>query len=66
MKQFFALSVLAMSMSTSANYLTNYQDPNTDQLIQALNNNRIHIVQLGDSHTAGDSMTEALRSQSLW
>ena len=63
MKQFFALSVLAMSMSTSANYLTNYQDPNTDQLIQALNNNRIHIVQLGDSHTAGDSMTEALRSQ---
>lgn len=63
MKQFFALSVLAMSMSASANYLTNYQDPNTDRLIQALNNNRIHIVQLGDSHTAGDSMTEALRSQ---
>lgn len=63
MKQFFVLSALAMSMSTSANYLTNYQDPNTDRLIQALNNNHIHIVQLGDSHTAGDSMTEALRSQ---
>lgn len=62
MKQFFVLSVLVMSMSASANYLTNYQDPNTDRLIQALNNNRIHIVQLGDSHTAGDSMTEALRS----
>lgn len=62
MKQFFVLSVLVMSMSASANYLTNYQDPNTDRLIQALNNNRIHIVQLGDSHTASDSMTEALRS----
>ena len=46
--------MLAMSRA-SANYLTNYQDPNTDQLIQALNNNRIHIVQLGDSHTAGDT-----------
>ena len=63
MKPFFVLSALVMSMSASANYLTNYQDPNTDQLIQALNNSRIHIVQLGDSHTAGDSMTDALRSQ---
>lgn len=31
--------------------------------MNALNNQSIHIVQLGDSHTAGDSMTEGLRTQ---
>lgn len=43
--------------------LSNFNDPNTTQLIQAIQQNNIHIVQLGDSHTAGDSMTHALRSR---
>ncbi|UNU73258.1 GDSL-type esterase/lipase family protein [Moraxella nasovis] len=45
----------------NANYLTNFGDPNTNQLINGLNQHSVHIVVLGDSHTAGDTMTDALR-----
>ncbi|MFC0820348.1 GDSL-type esterase/lipase family protein [Moraxella marmotae] len=62
MKKSFLLSALCMaSMAAHAGYLTNYNEPNTDKLVQALANKNFHIVQLGDSHTAGDSMTDALR-----
>lgn len=53
---------LSMAMLAQAN-LTNYNDPNTDKLLAAMANSRLHIVQLGDSHTAGDSMTQALREK---
>lgn len=64
MKKQLALSTLvsALCLDAQATYLTNYGEPNTDKLVQALNNQQVHIVQLGDSHTAGDSMTDALRS----
>lgn len=62
-KKLILLSALAVACSQSgANYLTNYNEPNTQKLVQALNDGKIHIVQLGDSHTAGDSMTDALRN----
>lgn len=46
-----------------ANYLTNYGEPNTQHLTQAIGAKSLHVVQLGDSHTAGDVMTEALRNR---
>lgn len=55
------MGVALMSSQSYANYLTNYNEPNSEHLVQALKNRSIHIVQLGDSHTAGDSMTDALR-----
>lgn len=45
------------------NYLTNYGEPNTANLVNAINKRSLHIVQLGDSHTAGDTMTEATRNR---
>lgn len=57
------VSVLAMvSVSAHAN-LTNYGDPNTTNLANAFAQNALHIVQIGDSHTAGDTMTDALRQR---
>lgn len=60
---FGVVSVLAMvSVSAHAN-LTNYGDPNTTNLTNAFAQNALHIVQIGDSHTAGDTMTDALRQR---
>ena len=57
-----ALLVMAcVSVSAHAN-LTNFGEPNTHALTQAMANHSVHIVQLGDSHTAGDTMTDALRN----
>lgn len=41
--------------------LTNFGEPNTAHLVRAMVNKSVHIVQLGDSHTAGDTMTDGLR-----
>lgn len=38
-------------------------DPNTSEVVRALNNKKIHIVQLGDSHTAADFLTDTVRTQ---
>lgn len=63
MKKLFALCALSLTnMAAWGGFLTNYNEPNTNKLLNALASNNIHIVQLGDSHTAGDSMTDALRS----
>ncbi|WLF84743.1 GDSL-type esterase/lipase family protein [Moraxella sp. ZY210820] len=51
-----------VSTSTQAGYLQNFNEPNSVQLVNALQNKNLHIVQLGDSHTAGDSLTEAMRT----
>lgn len=58
-------SILFLScLSTFAHAnLTNFGDPNTHALIQAMTNHSVHVVQLGDSHTAGDTMTDALRDR---
>lgn len=49
------------STATQAGYLQNFNEPNSAQLVQALQSKNLHIVQLGDSHTAGESLTEAMR-----
>ncbi len=41
--------------------LMNYGDPATSSLVQALNHGNVHIMQIGDSHTAGEVMTDAMR-----
>ncbi|KAA8733684.1 hypothetical protein F4V57_06400 [Acinetobacter qingfengensis] len=56
-----ALFIGIISHSTFANDLSNFNEPNTLHLIQALKNHQVHIVQFGDSHTAADVMTDALR-----
>ncbi|MDO4450383.1 MAG: GDSL-type esterase/lipase family protein [Moraxella sp.] len=58
-------SILFLScLSTFAHAnLTNFGDPNTHTLTQAMTNHSVHVVQLGDSHTAGDTMTDALRDR---
>lgn len=61
-KQFYLTMLLGVGMSAHAN-LTNYGDPNTQTLLNAFAQNSLHIVQLGDSHTAGDTMTDALRQR---
>ncbi len=55
-------AVIALSFIGSAHaQLLNYGDPATASLVQALNQGNVHIMQIGDSHTAGDVMTDALR-----
>ncbi|OOR87244.1 hypothetical protein B0181_10635 [Moraxella caviae] len=56
-------AVLAASMAANANYLTNYGDANINNLKAAMADGALHVVQLGDSHTAGDVMTDALRNR---
>lgn len=53
---------LSLTMTAQAQ-LTNYGDPATMSLQQALNHGTVHIMQIGDSHTAGDMMTHAMRQQ---
>lgn len=49
--------------SLTAASLSNFNEPNSQNLIQALQTKKIHIVQLGDSHTAADEMTNNMRLQ---
>lgn len=55
--------ILTIGSPVYASNLTNFNDPNTDQLISAFKNKSVHIVQFGDSHTAADVMTGTLRTQ---
>lgn len=55
--------ILTMGSQVYASNLTNFNDPNTDQLMTAFKNKSVHIVQFGDSHTAADVMTGTLRTQ---
>lgn len=52
--------ISTISLSTYAQ-LTNFGDPNTQTFIQSIKNRQLHILQLGDSHTAADHMTDGLR-----
>lgn len=60
-KLWASLTLFCLSTSSQAGYLQNFNEPNTAQFISALQNRSVHIVQLGDSHTAGDSLTDAMR-----
>ncbi|WP_066805747.1 GDSL-type esterase/lipase family protein [Moraxella oblonga] len=62
LKRLYLPLLLGVSVSAHAN-LTNYGEPNTQLLMSAFAQNSLHIVQLGDSHTAGDTMTDALRQR---
>lgn len=57
------LSFLMIGTQVNANNLSNFNEPNTHLLMTAFKNKSIHIVQLGDSHTAADIMTGTLRTQ---
>lgn len=43
--------------------VVNFGDPNIANLTRAMASKSLHVVQLGDSHTAGDTMTESLRNR---
>ncbi|TCM69256.1 lysophospholipase L1-like esterase [Acinetobacter calcoaceticus] len=65
LKHLCSLSLLTLSLSPStfASNLSNFNEPNSQKLIKAIQNNSVHLVQIGDSHTAADEMTDALRQQ---
>lgn len=56
------LGLLFISSQGQTSDLHNFNEPNTTNLISAIQSQKLHIVQLGDSHTAGDSLTDALRT----
>lgn len=60
-----AITLLSQSSFAQQNigFLTNFNEPNSQQLLQAIQQKQLHVVQLGDSHTAGDTMTDALRTR---
>ncbi|TXJ06183.1 MAG: hypothetical protein E6Q25_09705 [Acinetobacter sp.] len=59
---FLAIS-LTMVTSSYATILSDFGEPNKAQLVQAMKDQTVHIVQFGDSHTAADVWTDALRTQ---
>lgn len=58
----FAVSYSAIHAVHAGN-LTNYNEPNTQKLIQSLKNRDVHVVQFGDSHTAADHLTDVVRGR---
>lgn len=67
MKKTLSIAVLGLLLGCQtqihANNLQNFNESNAQNLIKAFQNNSVHIIQLGDSHTAADHMTDALRTQ---
>lgn len=57
------ISGMMLNTQAQAGYLQNFNEPNTAKLLAALQSNNLHVVQLGDSHTAADEMTDAMRNQ---
>lgn len=62
--KFFVVFALfgKLTLGVSAEVI-NFGDPNATNLTQAMASKSLHVVQLGDSHTAGDTMTESLRNR---
>ena len=56
------LLMLACSFNVYATPIENFGEPQTTVLISAIQNKKLHVVQLGDSHTAADVMTDAMRT----
>ncbi|GAB3043768.1 SGNH/GDSL hydrolase family protein [Acinetobacter apis] len=44
-----------------ADPLVNFAEPNTKHLLQSIKTQQLNVIQLGDSHTAADVMTGAMR-----
>lgn len=55
--------ILSLATTTAYADIINYGDPAFDHLLTAMHANHVHIMQIGDSHTAGDDLTEAMRQQ---
>lgn len=66
MKTFKRCSLLwaasMLSLGVSAGQLSNFQEPNTAQLVKGIQQHQLNVVQFGDSHTAADYMSNALRT----
>lgn len=62
-KTIMGVALMATLSHTSYADIINYGEPNFNNLAQSFANQNVHIVQLGDSHTAGDIMTETLRTR---
>lgn len=58
-----SLLLLFVGQDTFAARLSNFNEPNSQKLIQAIQAKKLHVVQLGDSHTAADEMTNTVRVQ---
>ena len=65
MNKILSASVLCtvMAQTSSANELSNFNEPNVAKLNSAIQNRKVHIIQFGDSHTAADVMTGVMRTQ---
>ena len=57
---FLAASII--HISAFAGHLSNFQEPNTSQLVKSIQQRKLNVVQFGDSHTAADYMSNALRT----
>ena len=57
----FTCLTAALCSSVYASNLTNFNEKNIGNLTKAISQKNIHIVHFGDSHTAADEMTDALR-----
>ena len=57
------LATLIFSTQIYASNLTNFNEPNTQNLINAMGDQSLNVIQFGDSHTAADVMTETLRDR---
>ncbi len=56
-------AVLCTSPTANASSVLNYGEKNIASLQQAYRQGKLHILQIGDSHTAGDYFTEQLRKR---
>lgn len=60
---YFGVFSSVLCSSTYATSLSNFNEKNTQKLIQAFQQKDVHIVYFGDSHTAADEMTHVIRLQ---
>lgn len=56
----FTMTYMLVTMPTQAE--STFTDPHTDHVVRAIHDKKINIVQLGDSHTAADFLTDAVRT----
>lgn len=61
LQKFIAFSMSIALASEAYADIVNFGDPAFANFKNALNQNSVHIMQIGDSHTAADVMTDAVR-----
>lgn len=64
MRTFLLVLLFALSLTTISTHavMIDFGDPNRQALTNAVQTGRLHLVQFGDSHTAGDYFTGAVRA----